>query len=86
MRPARLSSQLSLSVAILGLILVALLSALAYFSLSRQLDYIAEQSLEDKLQQIRHGMREINTRPEVGDQAHNIRDLIKGHDLSLIHI
>lgn len=80
MRPARLSSQLSLSVAILGLILVALLSALAYFSLSRQLDYIAEQSLEDKLQQIRHGMREINTRPEVGDQAHNIRDLIKGHD------
>ena len=52
MRPARLSSQLSLSVAILGLILVALLSALAYFSLSRQLDYIAEQSLEDKLQPV----------------------------------
>ncbi|MGP9826646.1 heavy metal sensor histidine kinase [Ectopseudomonas khazarica] len=85
MRPARLSGQLSLSVALLGLLLVALLSALAYFSLSRQLDGIATQNLEDKLQQVRHATREVALRPEVGDQIHNIRDLIKGHDnLSLI--
>jgi two-component system heavy metal sensor histidine kinase CusS len=85
LKPARLSSRLSLSVALLGLILVAVLSALAYFSLSRQLDGIAERSLEDKLQQIRHGIKELTARPEVGDQAHHIKDLIKGHDnLSLI--
>ncbi|VXC47622.1 Sensor protein [Pseudomonas sp. 8Z] len=80
MKPDRLSSRLSLSVAVLGLLLVALLSALAYFSLSRQLDGIAEQSLKDKLQQVRHSLREVAIRPEVGSQTHNIRDLIQGHD------
>ena len=80
MRPARLSSRLSLSVAMMGMVLALFLSALAYLSLVQQLDRIAEQTLEEKLGQIRHGIADMGIRPELGDQAHNIRDLVRGHD------
>ncbi|QLF92901.1 heavy metal sensor histidine kinase [Pseudomonas sp. ABC1] len=80
MKTASLSMRLGLSVVLMGAALVVLLSALAYLSLTRQLDLIAQQNLKDKLEQLQHTLNDRVEHPDATQQLHRLQDLIGGHN------
>lgn len=87
MRPARLSMRLGVTVSAICAIVVLIMVALAYTTLSRQLDSRAEQAVNEKLNQIEHSLtRESSTQAGMALQLHNLRDQIIGHDNYTLNI
>jgi two-component system heavy metal sensor histidine kinase CusS len=80
MKPASLSMRLGLSVSVMGAALVVLLAALAYFALTHELDSLAKQSLDGKLEQIQHNLAEDMSAHAIAQQPHELLDLVMGHD------
>lgn len=81
MKPASLSMRLGLSVALMGAALVVLLAALAYFSLTHELASLARSSLNGKLEQIQHRLKEDSiSSADIAKQPHGLLDLVVGHD------
>ena len=56
MKPASLSMRLGLTVSVMGALLVVLLAILAFFALTHELDSLAKNGLEKKMQQIQHSL------------------------------
>ncbi|WAG78881.1 heavy metal sensor histidine kinase [Metapseudomonas furukawaii] len=80
MRLRSLSMRLGLSVSMMGAALVVLLAALAYFALTRELDNLSEESLEDKLKQIQHTLSADMDSFEISGRPHALLDTVVGHD------
>lgn len=81
MRPSRLSMRLGLTVSAICALLVLIMAALAYATISRQLDIRAVEALNEKLGQIEHGLAEAtHSVADVVLHPHNLRDQIIGHD------
>ena len=80
MKPTSLSMRLGLSVSVMGAALVVLLAALAYFALTHELDSLAKQSLDGKLEQIQHNLAEDMSAHAIAQQPHELLDLVMGHD------
>lgn len=81
MKPASLSMRLGLSVALMGAALVVLLAALAYFSLTHELASLARSSLNGKLEQIQHRLKEDSiSSADIAKQPHGLLDPVVGHD------
>lgn len=56
MKPLSLASRLALQITLTGAVLVALLIALSYWVLVRQLELRAQEEVTAKLSQIDHGL------------------------------
>lgn len=80
MRPARLSTRLGLSVSIMGAALVVLLAVLAYFALTHELDSLAKESLDKKLEQVQHNLTDDMNAHDISKEPHALLDLVMGHD------
>lgn len=81
MKPASLSTRLGVSVALMGAVLVVLLTVLAYLTLTRELSNLATENLRSKLAQIEHKLAEDRiTRQALNQQPHGLLDLVMGHE------
>ena len=73
--------RLGLAVTAMSAILVLVMAAFAYASISHQLDLRAREGLSEKLGQIEHSLTESSaSAAEIVLQPHNLRDQIIGHD------
>lgn len=80
MKPASLSMRLGLTVSVMGALLVVLLAILAFFALTHELDSLAKNSLEKKMQQIRHSLAADLSVSEIARKPHSLLDQVLGHD------
>lgn len=81
MKPTRLSTRLGIAVTAMSAVLVLVMAAFAYASISHQLDLRARDGLQEKLQQIEHSLAEgFSTAADVVLAPHHLRDQIIGHD------
>ncbi|WP_236199564.1 heavy metal sensor histidine kinase [Pseudomonas pseudonitroreducens] len=80
MKPASLSLRIGLWVGLLGSVLMVLLISLTYLVLEHQLDIRARQSLDSKMDQVRHRLDEDMGPGILPQGTHALRDLIIGHD------
>ncbi|MET0126622.1 MAG: two-component sensor histidine kinase, partial [Pseudomonas caspiana] len=81
MKPTRLSTRLGLAVTAMSAVLVLVMAAFAYASISHQLDLRARNGLQEKLEQIEHSLSEGFSSPaDVVLAPHHLRDQIVGHD------
>ncbi|ARU87493.1 heavy metal sensor histidine kinase [Pseudomonas sp. M30-35] len=80
MKPISLSMRLSLSVALTGAALVISLASLAYIALTHQLELLARQNLDSKLEQIQHDLSVGMTLDKVANSPHVLLDSVTGHD------
>ncbi len=73
--------RLGLAVTAMSALLVLVMAAFAYASISHQLDLRAREGLSEKLGQIEHSLAESSaSAAEIVLQPHNLRDQIIGHD------
>ncbi|CAD2266856.1 Sensor protein CzcS [Stutzerimonas stutzeri] len=80
MKPLSLASRLALQITLTGAALVALLIALSYWVLVRQLELRAQEEVTAKLSQIDHGLLE-DTKTRMGlSWQHVLSDTVRGHD------
>ena len=80
MKPLSLASRLALQITLTGAVLVALLIALSYWVLVRQLELRAQEEVTAKLSQIDHGLLE-DTKARMGRSwQHALSDTVLGHD------
>ena len=80
MKPLSLASRLALQITLTGAALVALLIALSYWVLVRQLELRAQEEVTAKLSQIDHGLLE-DTKARMGRSwQHALSDTVLGHD------
>ena len=80
MKPLSLASRLALQITLTGAALVALLIALSYWVLVRQLELRAQEEVTAKLSQIDHGLLE-DTKARMGlSWQHVLSDTVRGHD------
>ncbi len=81
MKPTRLSTRLGLAVTAMSAVLVLVMAAFAYASISHQLDFRARNGLQEKLEQIEHSLSEgFSSVADVVLAPHHLRDQIVGHD------
>lgn len=81
MKPTRLSMRLGLTVTAMSAVLVLVMSAFAYATISHQLDLRAREGVREKFQQIEHSLAESSTMAaDIVLHPHNLRDQIIGHD------
>jgi len=80
LKPLSLASRLALQITLTGAALVALLIALSYWVLVRQLELRAQEEVTAKLSQIDHGLLE-DTKARMGRSwQHALSDTVLGHD------
>jgi len=80
LKPLSLASRLALQITLTGAVLVALLIALSYWVLVRQLELRAQEEVTAKLSQIDHGLLE-DTKTRMGlSWQHVLSDTVLGHD------
>jgi len=80
LKPLSLASRLALQITLTGAVLVALLIALSYWVLVRQLELRAQEQVTAKLSQIDHGLLE-DTKTRMGlSWQHVLSDTVLGHD------
>ncbi|AZC30935.1 heavy metal sensor histidine kinase [Pseudomonas chlororaphis] len=75
-----LSMRLGLTVSLMGAGLVLLLATLAYLALSHELGSLARESLDSKLEQIRHTLTSDLKTGDIAARPHSLLDLVMGHD------
>ncbi|MNF28145.1 Sensor protein CzcS precursor [compost metagenome] len=80
MKPASLSMRLGLTVSVLGAVLVVLLAVLAFLALTHELDSMAKNSLEKKMQQLEHSLSMGMTASDIALKPHSLLDQVMGHD------
>lgn len=81
MRPTRLSTKLGLAVTAMSAVLVMMMAAFAYASMSHQLELRAKVELCKKLKQIEHSLADSYlSSADLILHPHNLRDQIVGHD------
>ena len=80
MKPVSLSMRLGLTVSILGALLVVFLAVLAFFALTHELDKLAKNSLDKKMQQVEHHLSLYEDTTDVNSNPHSLLDQVMGHD------
>ncbi|MFV0456728.1 MAG: heavy metal sensor histidine kinase [Pseudomonas sp.] len=80
MKPISLASRLALQITLTGATLVALLIALSYWVLVRQLEVRAQEEMTAKLSQIDHGLLEDTKARMSRSWQHILSDMVLGHD------
>lgn len=80
MKPASLSMRLGLTVSIMGTVLVVLLAILAFVALTHELDSLAKNSLEKKMEQIQHSLSMDLSVSDISRKPHSLLDQVMGHD------
>lgn len=80
MKPLSLASRLALQIALTGAALVALLIAISYWVLARQLELRVQEELTAKLAQIDHGLLEDTGARMSRPWQHALSDAVLGHD------
>jgi len=80
LKPLSLASRLALQITLTGAALVALLIALSYWVLVRQLELRAQEEVTAKLSQIDHGLLEDTKAPMGRSWQHALSDTVLGHD------
>ena len=80
MKPVSLSMRLGLTVSILGALLVVFLAVLAFFALTHELDKLAKNSLDKKMQQVEHHLSLYEDTADVNSNPHSLLDQVMGHD------
>lgn len=80
MKPASLSMRLGLTVSFLATLLVILLAVLAFLAVTHELDTLAKNTLNSKMERVEHSLSQYDDTIGLGSKPHSVLDQVSGHD------